>query len=38
VNDENVRLLKEAGVDVVVAGSFVYNHPDGIVKAISALK
>ena len=38
VNDENVKLLEEAGVDVVVAGSFVYKHPEGIAKAISALK
>lgn len=38
VNDENVKLLEEAGVDVVVAGSFVYKHPDGIAKAISILK
>jgi len=38
VNDVNVKLLEEAGVDVVVAGSFVYKHPDGIAKAISALK
>ncbi len=38
VNDENVKLLEEAGVDVVVAGPFVYKHPKGIAKAISALK
>jgi len=38
VNDENVKLLKEAGVDIVVAGSFVYKHPNGISHAIAALK
>jgi ribulose-phosphate 3-epimerase len=26
VNDENIYLLKEAGVDVVVAGSYVFKH------------
>ncbi len=38
VNDRNVQELEAAGVDVVVAGSFVYKHPDGIEQAISALK
>ncbi len=38
VNDKNVKELKAAGVDVVVAGSFVYKHPEGINTAISALK
>ncbi len=38
VNDENVKLLEEAGVDVVVAGSFVYKHPQGVKEAISSLK
>ncbi len=28
VNGENVHLLKEAGVDIVVAGSYVYNSED----------
>lgn len=26
VSDKNIHLLKEAGVDVVVAGSYVFNH------------
>ncbi|MBW6488058.1 ribulose-phosphate 3-epimerase [Sulfurimonas sp.] len=26
VTDKNVRLLKDAGVDIVVAGSYVFNH------------
>lgn len=38
VNDKNVKALAEAGVDVVVAGSFVYKHPQGVATAISALK
>ncbi|WP_415407239.1 ribulose-phosphate 3-epimerase [Sulfurovum sp. CS9] len=38
VTDENVKLLEEAGVDIVVAGSFVYKHPNGISHAIAALK
>jgi ribulose-phosphate 3-epimerase len=38
VNDKNVKELEAAGVDVVVAGSFVYKHPEGIAAAISALK
>ena len=38
VNDENVKLLADAGVDVVVAGSFVYKHPEGVNAAIAALK
>jgi len=38
VSDKNVQLLKEAGVDVVVAGSFVYKHPEGVKTAIEALK
>lgn len=28
VSDKNIALLKEAGVDIVVAGSYVFNHPD----------
>jgi len=38
VNDRNVKQLKEAGVDIVVAGSFVYQHPEGVKAAIAALK
>jgi ribulose-phosphate 3-epimerase len=38
VSDQNINELKEAGVDVVVAGSFVYKHPKGVATAISALK
>ena len=38
VSDKNVKQLAEAGVDVVVAGSFVYKHPEGVATAIAALK
>ncbi|MEA3456995.1 MAG: ribulose-phosphate 3-epimerase [Campylobacterota bacterium] len=38
VSDKNVHMLAEAGVDVVVAGSYVYNHPAGVAEAIASLK
>jgi ribulose-phosphate 3-epimerase len=38
VNDVNVKELEEAGVDIVVAGSFVFGHKDGYKSAISSLK
>jgi ribulose-phosphate 3-epimerase len=38
VSDANIQLLADAGVDVVVAGSFVYKHPEGVQTAILALK
>jgi ribulose-phosphate 3-epimerase len=38
VSDKNVALLEEAGVNVVVAGSFVYKHPKGVKTAIASLK
>ncbi len=38
VNDENVTTLRDAGVDVVVAGSYVYNNPKGVKYAIESLK
>lgn len=38
VNDANIKALADAGVDVVVAGSFVYKHPKGVASAISLLK
>ena len=28
VSNKNVMLLKEVGVDIVVAGSYVFNHPN----------
>ncbi len=38
VNDVNVKQLAAAGVDVVVAGSYVYRHPKGVKEAIASLK
>jgi len=37
VNNENVKLLKEAGVDVVVAGSYVFGN-ESYANAIESLK
>ena len=38
VNSDNIKELEEAGVDVVVAGSFVFNHANGYKTAIDSLK
>lgn len=38
VSDKNIHMLKEAGVDIVVAGSYVYKHPEGVKEAIASLK
>ncbi len=38
VGDKNIKMLKEAGVDVAVAGSFVFNNANGHEAAINALK
>ncbi len=38
VNDQNVKELADAGVDIVVAGSYVYKHPKGAKEAIDSLK
>ena len=37
VNDKNIHELKEAGVDVVVAGSYVFGNSD-YSKAIKSLQ
>ncbi len=37
VNDKNIHLLKDAGVDIVVAGSYVYKS-DNYKRAIESLK
>ena len=37
VNDQNIQLLKDAGVDVVVAGSYVFKH-ENRKKAIESLQ
>ena len=38
VTDTNIGALKEAGVDVCVAGSYVFKHRDGLKTAIDSLK
>ncbi|ADV45423.1 ribulose-phosphate 3-epimerase [Nitratifractor salsuginis] len=38
VSDQNIGALKEAGVDVVVAGSYVFKNPKGYKEAIASLK
>lgn len=38
VGDKNIELLKEAGVDVVVAGSYVFGNKEGYKHAIDSLK
>ncbi|HHO42174.1 MAG TPA: ribulose-phosphate 3-epimerase [Epsilonproteobacteria bacterium] len=38
VNDKNVKELKAVGVDIVVAGSYVYKNSNGILSAIESLK
>ncbi len=37
VNDQNIQMLRDAGVDVCVAGSYVFNH-DSYKTAIDSLK
>jgi ribulose-phosphate 3-epimerase len=37
VNDKNIHILKDAGVDVVVAGSYVFGN-DNYAKAIKSLQ
>jgi len=38
VSDQNIAELKAAGVDVAVAGSYVFKHPEGYAEAIASLK
>jgi len=38
VSDKNIQSLKEAGVDIAVAGSYIFKHPNGIKKAIDSLR
>jgi ribulose-phosphate 3-epimerase len=37
INDETIRWAAEAGADVMVAGSSVYDAPDGVAPAIARL-
>ncbi len=38
VNDVNIEMLDDAGVDICVAGSYVFKHAEGLKKAIDSLK
>ena len=38
VSDKNITQIKEAGVDVAVAGSYVFKHPEGYKYAIESLR
>ncbi len=38
VSDKNIEILRDAGVDIAVAGSFIFNHVEGYKAAIDALK
>jgi len=38
VSDKNIDKLKKAGVDIVVAGSYIFNGEKGVGQAISSLK
>jgi len=38
VSDKNILSLRDVGVDIVVAGSYVFGHPQGISHAIKSLK
>jgi ribulose-phosphate 3-epimerase len=38
VNDVNIEMLRDAGVDVCVAGSYVFKHAEGLKRAIDSLK
>ena len=37
IDDKTALLAKEAGVDILVAGSYIFNHPKGIIPAIESL-
>lgn len=37
INAETGTMAKEAGCDILVAGSYVFKHPEGIVKAVNTL-
>ena len=38
VSSSNVRLLRDAGADTFVAGSFIFHHPKGIAAGMRALR
>ncbi len=38
VSSNNIEEIRDAGVDIAVAGSYVFKHPEGYKKAIESLK
>ena len=38
VSDKNIAQIKDVGVDIAVAGSYVFKHPQGYQKAIESLR
>ncbi len=38
VSNKNIQAIKNAGVDIVVAGSYIFKHPKGVKEAIDSLK
>ena len=38
VSNKNIKQLKDAGVDIAVAGSYIFKHPNGVKEAIDSLK
>ncbi len=38
VSNKNIQAIKNAGVDIAVAGSYIFKHPKGVKEAIDSLK
>ncbi len=38
VSNKNIYAIKNAGVDIAVAGSYIFKHPKGVKEAINSLK
>ena len=38
VNNLNVKKLKDVGVDIIVSGSYIFKHKDGVSEAIRSLR
>jgi ribulose-phosphate 3-epimerase len=38
VDAETARLARDAGANVLVAGSFVFKHPEGVTAGVHALR
>ena len=37
INDKTIRIAKESGADMFVAGSYVFKYPDGIAAGVESL-